>query len=169
MNEDNPAPSSFQSVEQPQNQHKKRIESYIFTIICWLMTLAIWTFIFLVIYISLPEPKITMENFYKIFHNVSIKKRKKLIYIIVFLIIYIIYIILEFSSPLFKYLYNIKKHELYKEMRKFFTKKPSFNIKCKYIPNEPEFKFRYISFRDISGLFEINISNNNKDKKNIFC
>ena len=77
MNEDKPAPSSFQSIEQPQNQNKKRIESYIYTSICWLMTLSIWVFIILIIYVSLPEPKITMENFYKIFHNVTIKKEKK--------------------------------------------------------------------------------------------
>ena len=53
-------------------------------------------------------------------------------------------------------------------MRIFFSKKPSFNIKCKCTKddsNKPKFKFRYISFRDISGLFKININKNNKDKK----
>ena len=175
MNEDSPAPSSFQSLKQTQIQVNKRIESYIYTIICWLMTIAMQVLIILVIVISLPQPKIEENNFNSFkneFHNAPIRKTKKIIYITAFTFIYIIYIILEFSSPLCKYLYNIRKQELYEKMSIFFTKKPSFNIKCKcthYDSNEPKFKFRYLSFRDISGLFEININNNNKDKKNIFC
>ena len=162
------APSSFQSLKQPQIHNNKRIESYMYTIVCWLMTIAIWVFIILIIYISYPEPKITKDNFYKIFQNAPLKKRRKIIYIIAFSIIYIIYFILEFCSPLCKYLYHIKKLELYEEMRIFFGKKPSFNLKFKCTEddsNKPKFKFRYNSFRDISGLFELNINKDNKDIK----
>ena len=169
MNEDNlSSPSSFQSLKQNQFQNNKRIESCLYTFICWIMTIVIWVFIILVIYITLPEPEITVDNFMIIFRKKFLKQRQKLIYYIFFSIIYIFYLLLEFSSPLFKYLYNIKNLELYEEMRIFLTKKPSFNLKFKYIKNdsnEPKFRFRYMSFRDISGLFEININKENKDKK----
>ena len=53
-------------------------------------------------------------------------------------------------------------------MRIIFIKKLYFNLKFKYIKNdsnEPKFRFRQMSFRDVSGLFEININKDNKDKK----
>lgn len=170
MNEDNSAPSSFQSIRHPQIK-TGRLESYIFTIICWLLTIGIWVFIILIIIMSIPEPKLTMENFYSYFHNTPLKKRKKIIYIVILSIIYIIYLILEFSSPIFRYLYNLKKQELYEEMISFIKKKPSFIIKCKCTKlNSNEnayntYQFRYHSCRDISGLFTLNIEPIDKDKK----
>ena len=123
-NEGNPAPISI--IMYPKNKKKKRLESKIFTLLCWLFTFAIWIFIIL-IYINSSEKSNSkdLKDFYKNFANFQ-RKKKIQIYSIVFSLIYLIYLIIEFCSPILKYLFNKEiEKTIVEKMESLFRKNPS--------------------------------------------
>ena len=169
-NEGNPAPISI--IMYPKNKKRKIIESKIFTLLCWLFTFAVWIFFFLLIIISSEKKKKeqNIKNFYKDFANFQ-RKKKIQIYSIVFSLIYLIYLIIEFCSPILKYLFNKEiEKTIVEKMESLFRKNPSIKLKSnikhnnKYKTNS--YKYNIKSSRDISGNFILNI--NGKNKKFVF-
>ena len=165
-NEGNPAPIDIY-IMYPKTTKENRIESLIFTSICWLFTLTIWIFIILLIVINSRENKTEkISDFYVNFSNYPRKQKLKIIFPIVFFLLYIIYLIIEFSSPLLKYLYNKEKEKtIVEKMNSLFKKIPSLklisNIKNhNYITNN--YKYKIKSSRDISGNLILNIKDNYK-------
>ena len=124
-NEGSPAPT-YIHIMYPKVKKENRIESLIFTSICWLFTLAIWIFLILLIMVNSPEPKITIDNFHDTYTTYPTKKKLKIFYSITFSLLYIIYLIIEFSSPILKYLYNKEKEKtIIEKMNSLFKKIPS--------------------------------------------
>ena len=186
-NEGNPAPISI--IMYPKNKKKKRLESKIFTLLCWLFTFAVWIFFILIIINSLEKKKELkkeeelkkekekeekeekiLKKFYKIFANYQ-RIKKFPVYSIVFSLIYIIYLIIEFCSPILKYLFNKEiEKTIVEKMESLFRKNPSIKLKSnikhnnKYKTNS--YKYNIKSSRDISGNFILNI--NGKNKKFVF-
>ena len=148
---DSPAPIQI-SMMYPRVQ-KTRGESVIFTIFCWSFTVIIWIFIILLVSIKNQGNLKQIQDFYE---NFKANNRKlKIIYSIILSVVYIIYLILELSSPIFKYLFNKETKIVFLEkMKEIFKKAPSLeltsNIKKS---NNNNFKFKLISSRDISGNF----------------
>ena len=151
---DSPAPTQM-NMMYPRAK-KTREESIIFTLLCWLFTLLIWIFIILLILVCVPKK----NDFHKNFSNYNFNKTLKLIYYIILSLVYIIYLFLEFSSPILKFLYNKEtKITFVEKMKIIFKKVPSLELKSNI---NYKFKFKIISSRDISGNFVYNTKNNNK-------
>ena len=170
MNENNPPPA-HQSTMYLRKQNN-RAEHFILTFFCWILTLGIWTFTFLLIDIYSKEKPIHNDNFYKLYHNDPIKQKLKIIYLIVFLLLYIIYLILELTSPIFKFLCNKQKKKFSEKIKSIFQKFPSIKFKSKSKIRVDEDncpinskKFKIFSSRDVSGLLALNSDSNNIDKK----
>lgn len=157
---DSPAPTQINMMYPRAKKNKE--ESLIFTLFCWLFTLLIWILIILLIFINKSDSSSTIQDFYNNFNNYNIKKRLKLVYSVMLCLVYIIYLILEISSPLLKYLYNKEtKIVLIEKMKTIFKKIPSLEL----VSDNHIFKFKIISSRDISGTLIYN--NENKHKKYI--
>ena len=122
----------IKSVIEPQNP-KNRAETYIFTIICWLLTLCIWAIIISIIYLYIPDPEITVDNFYKYFHMYPIKKTLKKVFKYGGIFIYILYFIVEMCSPTYKFLRRKKKLNINEQMIKIFNARPTYYFKFKKI------------------------------------
>ena len=170
MNENNPPPP-HQSTIYLRNQNK-RAESFILTIICWILTLGNWIFIFMLIDIYSKDPSIDEDNFYKLFQFYPIKQKLKIIYLIVFLLLYLIYLIIEFTSPIFRFLCNKQKKKFQEKIKSIFQKIPSIILRSKSkkkidedIPRNVSQKFKIFSSRDVSGLFVLNADGDNIGKK----
>lgn len=162
----------IKSVIEPQNP-KNRAETYIFTIICWLLTLCIWAIIISIIYLYIPDPEITVDNFYKYFHMYPIKKTLKKVFKYGGIFIYILYFIVEMCSPTYTFLRRKKKLNINEQMIKIFNARPTYYFKFKKnnISEEdnsnfpPKYYFHYYSCRDVSGLFVLNANKKNINKK----
>ena len=170
MKESNPPPP-HQSTIHLRNQNN-RAESFILTILCWILTLGIWIFIVMLINVYSKDPKIEDENFYKLFHSYPIKQKLKIIYLIVFLLLYLIYLIIEFKSPIFKFLCNKQKKKFKEKIKSIFQKVPSIILKSKSKVTIDEDnrrivsqKFNIFSSRDVSGLLVLNTDEENIGKK----
>lgn len=171
MNSDNPAPI-HQSIIYPKIQ-RKRLESYKFTLFCWFLTLGIWISIILLFTIYLPKPKIDKETFYEIFEFFPIKQNLKKIYLAFFLLFYIIYIIAEIFSSMFIYLCNKSKKKFKDKINSLFNKPPILKLESQLKIDESNGSgyqkinenFKFISTKDISGLFILNSNKNELDKK----
>ena len=170
MNESNPPPL-HQSTLYLRKQNK-RAESFILTIVCWILTLSIWIFIFLLIDIYSKDPPIKNDNFNKLFDFYPVKQKLKIIYLIVFLLLYLIYLIIEFTSPTFKFLCNKQKKKFHEKIKSIFQKKPSIILRAKSknkinedIHRNAIQKFKIFSSRDVSGLFVPNTDGDNIGKK----
>ena len=160
---DSPAPIQI-SMMYPRVQ-KTREESTIFTIFCWSFTLIIWLFIILLLttknqIIQKPSSK-DLKNFYQHFSKYNDDSKLKIIYSVILSVVYIIYLILEFSSPILKYLFNKEtKITFLEKMKKIFKKRPSLELKSNNKNSDNNnFKFILISSRDISGNFIYNTKN----------
>ena len=170
MNESNPPPP-HQSTIYLRNQNK-RAESFILTILCWILTLGIWIFIFMLIDVYSKDPSIEDKNFCKLFHSYPKKQKLKIIYLIVFLLLYFIYLIIEFNSPIFKFLCNKQKKKFQEKIKSIFQKIPSIILKSKSKVKIDEDnqrivsrKFKIFSSRDVSGLLVLNTDAENIGKK----
>ena len=122
-----PSSQTFQqikSIARPQGE-KKRAESIFFNIICWIFTLFLWIFIYFLKDIF-TKKEITKNNFYDYYHNYPKRQKKKIAFVIIELLVYIIYIILEFNSPIFKFLRNKTNKSIKEKMSSFFKKKAIF-------------------------------------------
>ena len=151
----------FKSTERPQGE-KKRVENIFFTIVCWFLTLFLWIFIYFLNDVY-TKREITKSNFYDYYHNYPKRQKKKIAFVIIELLVYIIYIILEFNSPIFKFLRNKTNKSIKEKMSSFFKKKAIFifnyeinSKKEKKKTNKLTHKFEYYSCRDVSGLFVLN-------------
>ena len=118
------------------------------------------------------DPPIKDENFYKLFHSYPIKQKLKIIYLIVFLLLYLIYLIIEFKSPIFKFLCNKQKKKFHEKIKSIIQKKPSIilksNSKIKIDEDNRRIvsqKFKIFSSRDVSGLLVLNTDIENIGKK----
>ena len=170
MNEGNPPPP-HQSTIYLRNQNK-RAESLILIIVCWILTLSIWIFIFMLIGIYSNDLPMKNDNFYKLFHFYPVKQKLKIIYLIVFLLLYLIYLIIEFTSPTFKFLCNKQKKKFHEKIKSIFQKIPSIILRSKSKNKKDENihindsqKFKIFSSRDVSGLFVLNTDGDNIGKK----
>ncbi len=160
------------SVIEPQNP-KNRAETYIFTIICWFLTLCIWVVIISIIYLYIPDPEITVDNFYKYFHIYPIKQILKIVIKYGGVLIYVVYFILEMCSPTYTFLRKKKKLKITEQMNLIFKARPTYCFKFKKINlNEEDnsnfsskYYFNYYSCRDVSGLFVLNTNKKNINKK----
>ena len=168
-----PSSQTFQqikSIARPQGE-KKRAESIFFNIICWIFTLFLWIFIYFLKDIF-TKKEITKNNFYEYYHKYPIRQKLKILYVIIEVLIYIIYIILEFNSPIFKFLKNKTNEPIKDKMKTFFSQRPIFNLnyeikskKKKKKINKYNNNFNYYSCRDVSGLFILNSDENIFKKK----
>lgn len=170
MNASNPAPP-HQSTIYLRTQ-KNRLESYILTFFCWLLTLGNWILFFMLININSKDPPITKDNFYELFHSFPKKQKLKIIYLIVFLLLYVIYFILEISSPMFKYICNKQKKKIADKLISIFTKVPKIKLKSKskirvneYTKKIVSKEFTIFSARDVSGLFVLNSDEETIERK----
>ena len=168
-----PSSQTFQqikSIARPQGE-KKRAESIFFNIICWIFTLFLWIFIYFLKDIF-TKKEITKNNFYEYYHKYPIRQKLKILYVIIEVLIYIIYIILEFNSPIFKFLKNKTNEPIKDKMKTFFSQRPIFNLNYEIISKKKKKKinkyahnFNYYSCRDVSGLFILNSDENIIKKK----
>lgn len=141
-----------------------KVKTYLHSSFCWICTLIIWGLIGVLIYIYIPE-KVTIENFHKIEELFNIKQQLKLITVTAIIIFYCIYIILEILSPILIYLKQDDEEDLINLMKTIFSTKPSFFFKYDLDKSKNE-KFEYSYWRDISGLFKMNITDEElKNKK----
>lgn len=150
-----------------KNNKKNKVKKYILSILRWICTFIIWGLIGVSIYIFSPGKKPTKQNFLEQYEFYSIKQKLKIIVITAIIIFYIIYIILEFFSPIFIFLKQDDEKSLTDLMEKIFKTKPSFFFR--YISHKlisEEFEYNY--WRDISGLFELNITNEEYNNKKIY-
>ena len=166
MSENGGNPAPIQIYMMYPRVKKTREESLIFTLFCWLFILLIWIFIILLIFVYISNPKNNINDFYHNFNQYNKRLKQKQIYAIILASVYIIYLVLELSSPLLKYLENKEtKLNLLEKMNKIFKKTPSLeltsNIKNKDNYNY-KFQFKIISSRDISGNFIYNTKNKHK-------
>ena len=143
-----------------ENKNKNETDNFddpCVTCLLWLITLILWGLIILGILFS----KITV--------------------IYVFLAgIYLIYLILEFRSSTYKFLNNIKSSEsLYEEMGKLFKTPPviylhincynyySPSVRHKTVIFSEHLELPYYSFKDVSGLFDLNLEKAEEKKKDL--
>jgi hypothetical protein len=104
------------------------------------------------------------EHFYKKYQLYNIKQKLKGIVITAIIIVYVVYIFLEFFSPIVIYLKQDEQKNFKKLMEKLFGARPSFIFKYNLNKSMNE-EFEYNYCRDISGLFELNITNEELKKK----
>jgi hypothetical protein len=149
-----------------QNNKEFKEKKCMMPFICWIFTFLIWGLLGMVIYIFIPV-RMDSENFYKQYQLYSIKQKLKGIVITAIIILYIVYIFLEFFSPIVIYLKQDEQKDLKNLMEKLFGARPSFIFKYN-LNNSMNEKFEYNYYRDISGLFELNITNEELKNKKLY-
>ena len=184
----------FQSEQQPQSNIKKS-ESVCRSISCWIFTIISWIIILFIIYIFVPIPDITWEScnkFTKICHEKNLKNELSKKYIYIGIPFYVIYLVLEFTSPTYKFLFRKNnKQTLYEVLGSLFQARPYIYVSCSCYHFETETytttdsegnsqtetrtitvttysetqPINYYSYRDISGLFILNVNEKKIGKK----
>ena len=185
-----------------QEEYKKR--HIILTIWSWFLQLTVWTSFFLFMLCKYYEKKFSNLEKYDDYYdengipyylsNWEENKMKEysLPSFIILIISYIFYIITEFCSSSFRYLYHTKKdNKMYQKMNSLFTGKPSiiFNCVCYHYESHQQyytdaqgrlqtrtvtvrvnthfdtFNVPYYSARDVSGPFVLDVEKANLSKK----
>ena len=176
LNEENNfnTPDNFiQSLKLSQG-HKSRADALL-NFFCWFFSFVVWVLIGLIVYYNIYE-----EN------EIRQKKCK-----ISFVFYYIVYIILQYYSPTFKYLFNKDKLSFHAKMGEIFNMKPEVILINKgyhyavetftYTDDDGntrtgsrtvrewrrkiEESMKYKSFRDVSGLLVLNCGKSKKIRK----
>ena len=186
-----------------QKDYKKR--HIILTIWSWILQLTVWTSFYILMLCKYYENKFSkINNKYESFYDMNgiplylsnweKNKMQKFVLpsLITFIISYVFYIITEFDSSTFKYLFHKKKdNKMYQKMNILFTGKPSikFNCECYHYETHYEtytdaqgrtqtrtvtvrvnthydsFDVPYHSARDVSGPFVLDVEKANLSKK----
>ena len=149
-----------------QNNKEFKEKKCMMPFICWIFTFLIWGLLGTIIYIFFPV-KMDSENFYRQYHSYNLKQKLKGIVITAIIIVYIVYIFLEFYSPIVIYLKQDEQKSLKKLMEKLFGAKPSFLFKYNLNKSMNE-EFEYNYCRDISGMFELNFTNEELKNKKLY-
>jgi hypothetical protein len=154
------------SIIQMKNNNNHKVNKCMISFFCWICTLIIWALIGMIIYIFIPV-KMDSDNFdqqYQLF----LKKRKlKSIVITAIIIFYIVYIILEFFSPIVIYLKQYEEENLENLMKNLFGAKPSFIFKYNLDKSMNE-EFEFDFCKDISGIFELDITKDEIENKKVY-
>ena len=149
-----------------KTKKKFKVKKRMISFICWICTFLIWGLLGTIIYIFFPV-KMDSENFYRQYHSYNLKQKLKGIVITAIIIVYIVYIFLEFYSPIVIYLKQDEQKSLKKLMEKLFGAKPSFLFKYNLNKSMNE-EFEYNYCRDISGMFELNFTNEELKNKKLY-
>ena len=166
-------PQPFIQSEKQQQSKKKRAESCICILFCWLFSILLWVLLFLTVYTLLNKSK-----------N---KRRTNIDYRVLSILVYIIYFILELCSQSNKYLCRKNKETKFQDLlESIFKAKPNVSISCECYHSESEYvsdaedghyestnvttysetiPIKYYSCRDVSGLFVLNVNEKNINKK----